>query len=108
MKRTHIRLKAGERIPQNYLTIEAKPTVAWNCSFVSFYYEEGQGIKIDVYAEDKEKVDKLIDHFITPLLFTLQEYYFYGSMWAGSFEGLINGEYKEVGSFVVQKDIWQR
>ena len=103
MKRTHIRLKAGERIPQNYLTIKAEPTVAWNCSFVSFYYEEGQGIKIDVYAEDKERIDKLIVHFITPLLCTLPKYYYYGSMWAGSFEGLINGEYKEVGSFIVKQ-----
>ena len=63
MKRTHIQLKAGEGIPQTYIILEAKPTVAWNCSFVSFYYEEGQGIKIDVYAEDKEKIDNLIDHF---------------------------------------------
>ena len=41
-------------------------------------------------------------HFITPLLCTLPEYYYYGSMWAGSFEGLMNGVYKEVGSFIVQ------
>ena len=103
MKRTHIRLKAGERIPQTYLTIEANPTVVWNCSSVSFQYEEGQGIKIDVYSEDKERIDKLINHFITPLLCTLPKYYYYGSMWAGSFEGLINGEYKEVGSFIVKQ-----
>jgi len=103
MKRTHIRFKAGERIPKNYLTIEAEPTVAWNCSFVSFYYEEGQGFKIDVYAEDKERIDKLIDHFITPLLCTLPKYYYYGCMWAGTFEGLMNGVYKEAGSLTVQK-----
>lgn len=103
MKKTYIRLKAGERIPQTYILEEADHKVAWNCSFVSFYYEEGQGIKIEVYAEDKEKIDNLIDHFITPLLCTLPEYYYYGSMWAGSFEGLMNGVYKEVGSFIVQK-----
>ena len=103
MKRTHIQLKAGERIPQTYIILEAKPTVAWNCSFVSFYYEEGQGIKIDVYAEDKERIDKLIDHFLTQLLCDLPKYYYYGKMWAGTFEGLMNGVYKEVGSFKVQK-----
>ena len=42
-------------------------------------------------------------HFITPLLCTLPEYYYYGSMWAGAFEGLMSGVYKEVGSFIVQK-----
>ena len=101
MKRTHIRLKAGERIPQTYILEDVNPEVVWNCSSVSFYYEEGQGIKIDAYAEDKEKIDKLLDHFITPLLCALPKYY-YGSMWAGTFERLINGDYKEVGSFVVQ------
>lgn len=103
MKRTHIRLKAAERIPQAYIVKEANPSIVWNCSSVSFQYEEGQGIKIDVYAEDKEKIGRIIDHFITPLLCTLPEYYYYSSMWAGSFEGLMNGVYKEVGSFVVPK-----
>ena len=103
MKRTHIRLKAGERIPQAHIILEANPTVAWNCSSISFQYEEGQGIKIDVYAEDKEKVDKLIDHYITPLLCTLPKYYYYGRLYTGTFESLMNGVYKEEGSFIVQK-----
>ena len=42
-------------------------------------------------------------HVQTPLLCTLPKYYYYGSMWAGTFEGLMNGVYKEVGSFIVQK-----
>ena len=103
MKKIHIRLKTGKRIPQTSIVKDANPAVAWNSSSVSFQYEEGQGIKIDVYAEDKEKVDKLIDHFITPLLCTLPKYFYYGSMWAGTFEDLMNGVYKEAGSFIVQK-----
>ena len=103
MKRTHIRIKAGERIPQAYKILEANPNVAWNCSSVSFQYEEGQGIKIDVYADDKEKIGRIIDHFITPLLCTLPKYYYYGKSWTGSFDDLINGVYKEEGSFIVQK-----
>lgn len=103
MKRTHIQLKAGERIPEAYTLKDANPAVVWSRSYVSFQYEEGLGIKIDVYAEDKEKIDKLIDYFISPLLYTLPEYYYYGSMWAGTLEGLINGDLQEMGSFIVQK-----
>lgn len=103
MKRTHIRLKAGERIPEAYILKDANPAIVWNCSSVSFQYEEGQGIKIDVYAEDKEKIDNLIVLFISPLLCTLPKYYYYGRMWKGTFEGLMNGDFQETGSFIVQK-----
>lgn len=103
MIRTHIRLKIGEGIPQTYAIREANPSVIWNCSYVSFSYEEGQGIKIDVYAEDKEKIGRIIKHFITPLLCTLPKYYYYGKSWTGSFDGLINGDFKEVGTFIVNK-----
>ena len=103
MIRTHIRLKIGERIPQTYIIKEANPSIIWNCSSVSFQYEEGQGIKIDVYADDKEKIDGIIDHFITPLLCTLPKYYYYGKSCTGSFDELINGVYKEVGAFIVKK-----
>ena len=103
MIRTHIRLKIGERIPQAYITLEANPTVAWNCSSVSFQYEEGQGIKIDVYANDKKKIDNILGYFISPLLCTLPMYYYYGKSWTVSFEGHINGDFKEVGSFIVQR-----
>lgn len=40
---------------------------------------------------------------VTPLLCTLPKYFYYGSMWAGTFEDLMNGVYKEAGSFIVQK-----
>lgn len=103
MIRTHIRIKIGERIPQTYIIKGANPSVTWNCSSVSFQYEEGQGIKIDVYADDKEKIGRIIDHFITPLLCTLPKYYYYGKSWTGSFDGLINGDFKEVGTFIVEK-----
>jgi len=104
MKRTHMRLKAGESIPEEaYLLKEANPAVNWNRSYVSFQYEEGQGIKIDVYAEDKERIDKLIEHFTTPLLCKLSNYYYYGRMWKGTFEDLMNGDFQETGSFIVQK-----
>lgn len=103
MIRTHIRIKIGERIPQTYIIKGANPSVTWNCSSVSFQYEEGQGIKIDIYADDKEKVDKLIDHYITPLLCALPKYYYYGRLFTGTFEGLMNGVYIEEGSFIVQK-----
>ena len=103
MKKTYIQLKAGERIPQTYIIKDAIQTVGWSCSSISFQYEEGQGIKIDVYAEDKEKIEKLIALYISPLLCTLSKYYYYGRMWVGSFEGLMNGVYKEAGSFIVQK-----
>ena len=98
-----MRLKTGESIPEAYLLEEANPAVNWNRSYVSFQYEEGQCIKIDVYAEGKERIDKLIEHFITPLLCTLANYYYYGRMWIGTFEDLMNGVYKEEGSFFVQK-----
>ena len=103
MKRTHIRLKAGERIPQTYTIKDANPAVVWSYSSISFQYEEGQGIKIDIYAEDKEKIDKFIVLFISPLLCTLPKYYYYGRMWKGTFEGLMNGGFKETGSLIVQK-----
>lgn len=103
MKRTHIRLKAGERIPQTYIIKDANPAVVWPFSSISFQYEEGQGIKIDVYADDKEKIDKLIVLFISPLLCALPMYYYYGRMWKGTFESLMNGDFQETGSFIVQK-----
>ena len=103
MKRTHIRLKAGERIPQAYIIKDANPTVDRSYSSISFQYEEGQGIKIDVYAEDKEIIENLIVLFISPLLCALPMYYYYGRMWKGTFEGLMNGDYQETGSFIVQK-----
>lgn len=103
MKRTHIRLKAGERIPQAYNIIDANPAVVWSYSSISFQYEEGQGIKIDVYAEDKEIIEKLIVLFISPLLCALPMCYYYGRMWKGTFEGLMNGVFQETGSFIVQK-----
>ena len=103
MKRTHIRLKAGEKIPQTYIVKDANPAVVWKCSSISFQYEEGQGIKIDVYSENKEKIEKLIVLFISPLLSSLPKYYYYGRMLKGTFEGLINGDFREIGSFVVQK-----
>lgn len=103
MKRTHIRLKAGERIPQTYSIKDANPAVGWSYSSISFQYEDGQGIKIDIYAEDKEEIEKLIVLFVSPLLCVLPKYYFYGRMWKGTFEGLMNGDFQETGSFIVQK-----
>ena len=103
MKRTHIRLKSGERIPQAYIIKDVNTAVVWSYSSISFQYEEGQGIKIDVYAEDKEIIENLIVLFISPLLCTLPMYYYYGRMWKGTFEGLMNGDYQETGSFIVQK-----
>ena len=103
MKRTHIRLKAGERIPQAYIIKDANPAVVWSYSSISFQYEEGQDIKIDVYAEDKEKIEKLIVLFISPLLCALPMYHYYGRMWKGTFEDLMNGDFQEMGSFIVQK-----
>lgn len=103
MKRTHIQIKAGERLPHCYIIEEAKPTIVWNSSSISFQYEEGQGIMIDVYAEDKEKIEKIIVLFIYPLLSILPQYYYYGRMWVGTFEGLMNGFFRKMGSFIVQK-----
>lgn len=103
MKRTHIQVKVGESIPQTYILEDTNPTVSWNSSSISFKYEEGQGIKIDVYANDKEMIDALVNHFITPRLCTLSMYYYYGRMWKGTLEGLLNGDFHETGSFIVQK-----
>ncbi len=103
MKRIHTRLKAGKRIPQTSIVKDANPAVAWNSSSVSFQYEEGQGIKIDVYAEDKEKIERLIVLFISSLLCALPMYYYYGRMWKGTFEDLMNGDFQETGSFIVHK-----
>lgn len=73
--------------------------VAWKCPSISSQYQEGQGIKMKM----KERIDKLIEHFITPLLCTLPKYYYYGYMWGGTFERLMNGHFQETGSFIVQK-----
>ena len=103
MKRTHIQLQLGERIPQTYIIKDANPMVAWKYPSISFQYEEGQGIKFDVYAEDKERIGILTGNFIAPLLCSLPKYYYYGRMCKGTFEDLINGNFQETGSFIVQK-----
>ena len=103
MKKAHIRLKAGERIPQTYIIEDANSAIVWSYSSIFFQYEEGQGIKIDVYAEDKENIENLIALFVYPLLCALPKYYYYGRMWNGTFEGLMNGVFNETGSFIVQK-----